>query len=173
MKVFADAMLPCAVMLFLLWGCFAKIDAFDAFVQGAGESVKPMKDIFTSLICLMLCINLFRASGAMDVLCKAVGCMVGELFPNEVLPLAFLRPLSGAGALAAFENVLQKCGPDSFAGRVASVLMGSTETTFYTMALYFGAVGIKKGRHTLPCALAADMAGFLASALFVKLFFYK
>ena len=173
MASFGSAVLPCVAAGILIWGCVKKADVFGVFVQGAKDSVRPMANVFPSLVCLMLCINLFRASGAMDVLCSAVGSFTSSFFPGRVLPLVFLRPLSGAGALAAFEDILSTCGPDSFEGRVASVLMGSTETTFYTIALYYGAVKIKKGRHTLPCALSADIAGFLASAVFVKLFFYR
>ena len=92
-------------------------------------------------------------------------------FPAEVLPLALLRPISGSGSLAVVEDIFSTCGADSFAGRVASVIMGSTETTFYTVAVYFGAVGIKKTGITIPAALTADICGFVFSALAVRLFF--
>lgn len=169
----SDYVLPCVVGVFVLYGVWRKIDVFDAFVGGARDNMKLMLNVFPSLICLMLAVNMFRASGAMDVLCDAVSKIVGGALPKEVLPLAFLRPLSGAGALAAFGDILQKYGPDSYAGRVAAVMMGSTETTFYTIALYYGAVGIKKGRHTIPSAVGADLTGFLVSALVVGLFFYR
>ena len=166
-----NIVLPAVVIAVILWGVAAKIDILSSFVAGAGKSMSAMVTVFPSLICLMLAVNVFRASGAMDVLCSFLGGITNTFFPKEVLPLALLRPFSGAGALAAFETVLDTCGPDSFAGRVAAVVMGSTETTFYTMALYYGSVGVKKGRHTVPYALTADIVGFLASAAVVALFF--
>ena len=166
-----NAVLPAVVLTVILWGIAAKVDILSNFVDGAKKSMSAMANVFPSLICLMLAVNIFRASGAMDVLCSALGRLTDSFFPREVLPLALLRPFSGAGALAAFETVLDTCGPDSFAGRVAAVIMGSTETTFYTMALYYGSAGIKKGRHTLLCAVAADIVGFLASVMAVRMFF--
>ena len=166
-----NVVLPLVVTVIILWGIVAKIDILSSFVAGAGKSMSAMANVFPSLICLMLAVNIFRASGAMDVLCDSLGSLTRSFFPKEVLPLALLRPFSGAGALSAFETVLESCGPDSFAGRVAAVIMGSTETTFYTMALYYGSVGIKKGRHTLWCAIAADIVGFLASVAAVAWFF--
>ncbi len=165
-----NVVLPAVVLAIILWGTAAKIDILSSFVGGAKKSMSTMVNVFPSLICLMLAVNIFRASGAMDVLCSALGRLTNSFFPKEVLPLALLRPFSGAGALAAFETVLSQCGPDSFAGRVAAVIMGSTETTFYTMALYYGSVGIKRGRHTLTCAVTADIVGFLASVMAVWLF---
>ena len=95
--------------------------------------------------------------------------MAGVTYLIRMLPLALLRPISGSGAMVIFQDILQNFGPDGTIGRVASVLMGSTETTFYTLALYYGSIGIKKTRHTLPSALSADMTGFVCSALLVHL----
>ena len=166
-----NIVLPAVVIAAILWGVAAKIDILSSFVAGAGKSMSAMVTVFPSLICLMLAVNIFRASGAMDVLCSFLGGITNTFFPKEVLPLALLRPFSGAGALAAFETVLDTCGPDSFAGRVAAVVMGSTETTFYTIAVYFGSAGIRKTRQAIPAALIADFTGFVISAWAVRWLF--
>jgi spore maturation protein B len=115
---------------------------------------------------------MFKASGALDVLTHALAPMSNAIqVPGELVPLAILRPVSGSGSLAIFENTLNTYGPDSFLGRVASVMQGSTETTFYTIAVYYGAINVQKTRHTVFCALIADFVGFIMSTLAVRLLF--
>ena len=114
---------------------------------------------------------MFRASGAMEWLSALCAPVLGLLgIPPETAPLMLVRPVSGSGALAVGSELMAAYGPDSYTGRVAAVMLGSTETTFYTIAVYFGAAGIHKTRHTIPAALTADLTGFIASALAVRLF---
>ncbi len=140
----SDYIIPLFIAMIIIFGCFKKVDIFDEFTYGAGESIKTVFEILPALI-----------------------AMIG--FPKECLPLAIIRPISGSGALAVYESILSDVHPDSFAGRVASVILGSTETTFYTIAVYYGAVKIKNTRHSLAAALSADLAGFIFSVLTVRL----
>ena len=164
--------LPAIVAAFLLFGLLRGVAVFDVFLEGAREGLATAARILPSLVGLMTAVGVFKASGALDLLShglKPVADLLG--LPSQVMPLALLRPVSGSGGMAVFQDILQSHGPDSFVGRVASVMMGSTETTFYTIAVYYGAVGIRKTRHTLPAALGADLAGFVFSSLAVLWFF--
>ena len=115
---------------------------------------------------------MLSASGALDMLCAFISPAAEWMgLPPETMPLALLRPISGSGSLAILSDIFERNGPDSFAGRVASVMMGSTETTFYAIAVYFGSVGIKKTRHAVPSALTADLVGYFMSAAAVRMFF--
>lgn len=168
----SNLMVPAVVAFFSLWGLCHKVPVFDCFLEGAAEGIKTALRVLPALVGLMTAVGMFGASGALDVLAWALHPLTDLLgFPREVIPLALLRPVSGSGALAIFERILTACGPDSPAGRVASVLQGSTETTFYTIAVYYGSVKVSHTRHTLPAALAGDLMGFAASALLVRWFF--
>ena len=115
-----------------------------------------------------------KSSGGLEVLCSILSPLTNILgIPRELTPLTILSPISGSGSVGMFERILKDNGPDSFIGRCASVMMGSTETTFYTMTLYYSSVNVKKTRHTLPSALCADFTSFILSPKFVKLFFYQ
>ena len=146
---------------------------FKEFVAGAYDNIMIGFQILPVLIGLMLCINMFRASGAIFLISNLLKPITDFLgFPNECVSLALIRPVSGSGALAFYENILKENSPDSFAGRVASVLLGSTETTFYTIAVYYGVTKVKKTRQTLIASLSADFTGFIFSALIVRIIFY-
>lgn len=168
-----DSMIvPLVLCGVLLYGLYKQVDVFSTFLEGAKEGLSVAVGILPALVALMTCIGMFKASGVLDALTVAARPIVERLgLPAELLPLAVLRPISGSGALVIFENVLREFGPDSTIGRIASVMMGSSETTFYTIAVYFGAVRISKTRYALPAALTADITGFLMSALMVRLFF--
>ena len=148
------------------------MDVFGVFLQGAKEGFTTAIDILPALVALMTCVGMFKASGALDILTWLLS-PVSELLrlPGEVVPLAILRPISGSGALVIYNDLLETFGPDSFIGRVASVMEGSSETTFYTIAVYFGAIRVTKIRHTLPASLTADLVGFLMSAWMVRIVF--
>lgn len=134
------------------------------------DGLRVVWEMFPSLLLLTLTVGALSSSGAVQLLCRALQAPAKVLgIPKEVLPLALLRPLSGSGALVAFQQILSQYGPDSFVGRVASVLMGSTETTFYTIALYCSASNIQNSRYAAPAALCADLMGFAASAAAVRL----
>jgi spore maturation protein B len=121
---------------------------------------------------LIFAINTLRQSGGLETLCTLLSPITEFLgIPQQLTPLAILSPISGSGSLSMLEAILKDVGPDSFLGRCACVMMGSTETTFYTMTIYYGSIGIKKTRHTLPCALCADLTSFILSPVMVSLFF--
>ena len=155
-----------------VYGMGRRVDVYSALTHGAEEGLTVLLRIIPALVGLLTAVSMFRASGAMEWfsgLCAPVLELLG--IPPETAPLMLVRPVSGSGALAVASDLLSTYGPDSYVGRVAAVMLGSTETTFYTIAVYFGAAGIHKTRHTVPAALTADFMGFFASALSVRLFF--
>jgi len=172
MQGFDRWVVPSIVAVILAAGLVRRVPVFDVFMEGAREGLATLLRILPSLIALMTAVGVFRASGALDLLCRALKPAAGLMgLPPEVMPLAILRPFSGSGGMAVFRDILARWGPDSRIGRVASVMMGSTETTFYTIAVYYGAVSVRSTRHTLPAALGADLAGFVFSSLAVFWFF--
>ncbi len=161
---------PVFVAAVLIAGIIRKVPVFDEFTAGAGEGLRACVKVLPSLAALMTAVSMLRASGAMELLTAAVAPLAQRLgVPPEVIPLALLRPVSGSGSLAMLENVYATYGADGLIGRVASVLQSSTETTFYTIAVYYGAVGVKRTRHTLAAAAGGDLCGIVLSALAVRL----
>ncbi len=174
MTQISNLIIPLIVVIMILHGIFKGVNVFNEFTDGAKEGFKIVLNILPSLVALIFSIELIKASGALDTLCSLLSPVTSFLgIPKEVAPLTVLSPVSGSGSLGMFESILKDFGPDSLIGRCASVMMGSTETTFYTMTVYYGSVGIKKTRHTLPSALCADLTSFILSPKFVKLFFYQ
>lgn len=158
--------------IIILIGLIKKQEVFLIFTAGVLEGLKTTLKISPAIIGLIMMVTLLQSSGIFNALgellspvCNAVG------FPVEVIPMALLRPISGSGSLAILDNILTQNGADSFSGRVASVMMGSTETTFYTVATYFGCVNITKTSYTIPCALLADLTGAIMSVVTVSMFF--
>ncbi|WP_242953590.1 spore maturation protein [Clostridium merdae] len=163
---------PATIFFILIFGFVRKVPVFDVFVSGAKEGALSCFDILPSLVGLILAVNMLSASGALDLVSSALRPAALALgLPPEVMPLALMRPVSGSGSNALLLQLFRDYGPDSFVGRVASVMNGSTETTFYAIAVYFGAVGIKKTRHTIPAALTADLVGYIASVWAVRILF--
>jgi spore maturation protein B len=163
---------PCVILCILSFGLFRKVPLFDTFVAGAKEGLHSTISILPSLIGLIMAVTMFSASGALDLFSSFLAPVANFLgLPPQVMPLALIKPISGSGSTAVLTQIFKDHGPDSFIGRVASVMSGSTETTFYAIAVYFGAVGIRKTRHTIPSALAADLSACIFSALTVHLFF--
>lgn len=164
--------MPAFAAVIVIFALVRRVPVFDSFVSGARDGLRTLYQIAPAILGLMFAVSLLRSSGAIEVLCgflapaaKAVG------FPVEVVPMAMLRPVSGGGSTALLISVFEDCGPDSFAGRVASILAGSSETTFYATAMYFGCVGVKKTRHTLVAAVAADLTAMVLSAVLTRIFF--
>jgi spore maturation protein B len=158
------------ILAIVLCGIIKKQNVFDLFLDGAKEGITIAFNILPALIGLMMAIEMFKASGALDLIVTALAPVGRALhFPSEIIPLALMRPISGSGSLSVYEGILKTYGADSFIGRTASVLQGSTETTFYTVAIYYGSIGVTKTRHTVPAALSADFVGFVMSILSVKL----
>ena len=169
---FTSYIIPLIIAGILIYGLIKGVDVFNEFIEGAKDNLKIGVQILPALIALMTCVGMFKASGAMNIFTNFIKPLTDVLgFPSECVPLAMIRPISGSGALAVYENILTYNHPDSFVGRVASVMLGSTETTFYTIAVYYSVTNIKKTRHTLVCALSADFTSFVISALVVNLFF--
>lgn len=163
---------PLLIAAFVGLGLVKKVGVYDCFVQGAKEGLQSMVGIAAPLIGLMAAIHMVRASGLLDLLAIALSPLLRFLgMPPEVLPLALLRPVSGSASTAIVTDIFKTLGPDSPAGKIASVMMGSTETTFYTVAVYFGAVGIKNTRHTLAAALLADCTGMILALLVSRALF--
>ena len=161
---------PAFIVFIVGFGLYRRLDVFSLFVEGAREGIQTALGVLPALVALMTAVAMFRASGALDAVVALVAPAGRALgFPPEVVPLALLRPVSGSGALSLLDQLIGAHGPDSFIGRVAAVLQGSTETTFYTVAVYYGSVGVAKTRHTVPAALSADFCGFVMSVLAVRL----
>ena len=154
-------------------GMVKKIDVYGALVQGAGEGLGVTVKILPPLVGLLTAVYMLRASGALELAAQALGPVLSWLgIPPETVALLLVRPVSGSAALGVGAELITTYGPDSLIGRTAAVMLGSTETTFYTIAVYFGAAGIVKTRYAVPAALCADMAGFIAAAWAVRVIFY-
>ena len=154
------------------YGAGRRVDVYSALTHGAEEGLTVLLRIVPSLVGLLTAVSMFRSSGAMEWFSDLFAPVLAFLgIPEETAPLLLIRPVSGSGALAVATDLLQTYGPDSYIGRVAAVMLGSTETTFYTIAVYFGAAGIVRTRHAVPAALMADLTGFAVSALAVRLLF--
>lgn len=165
--------MPAVILCIVLFGLFRNVPLFDTFVAGAKEGLRSTVSILPSLVGLIMAVSMLSASGALDLFSSALAPAARALgLPPQVMPLALIKPVSGSGSTAVLTQIFKDCGPDSFPGRVASVMSGSTETTFYAIAVYFGAVDIRKTRHTIPAALAGDLTACILSALTVRLFFH-
>ncbi len=166
-----DIIVPLVVVIFVACGLWKKVGVFDAFLKGAKEGLSTAYMIAPTLVGLITAVTMLRSSGAVEALTNAITPIAEKLgFPPEIVPVALLRPISGSGSSALLISILEEFGPDSFVGRIVSVMAGSTETTFYAIALYYGSVGIKKSRHTLASGLSADFTAVVFSVLTVRLF---
>lgn len=156
--------LPLFLLLCFGAGAYRRVPLYDAFLAGAREGLHTAVSILPSLIAMLCAIRAFSACGLLDALCGLLSPLA-DLFrlPPETLPLMLLRPLSGSASLAMLKSILHTWGPDSRAGLCACVMMGSSETVFYTCGVYLAAAGVKKSRHTVPCALLAWLAGSAAA----------
>ena len=153
-----------------LYGALRGVDVFAAMTEGIAEGLRVLLRIFPAVAALLTAVYALRASGALDALTGLLAPIFRLLgIPVETAPLVLLRPISGSGALAVAGDIMARYGPDSLAGRTAAVMLGSTETTFYVIAVYFGAAGVKKTRWAIPAALCADFTGFVLSSLTARL----
>ncbi len=165
---FSEFVLPLTISLILLSGFIKKVPLFDTFLKGARGGLETSVSVLPSIIGLVTAISMLRASGFIDFVVASLSPVISRIgFPTEVLPLALLKPVSGGASLVVLQDIFNTYGPDSVAGRVASVISGSTETTFYTLAVYFAATNARNTRHTLKSALLADLTGILLGAWFV------
>ena len=163
--------LPIIIFIIIMSGILKKIKIFDVFLSGASEGIQSAVSLAPSLIGLTVAVSMLTSSGALDIFVNFISpfCELVHI-PPEVIPLGIIRPISGSGSIAILDNILETHGPDSFIGKLASIMSGSTETTFYTLTVYFGAVNIKNTRHTLVCALTADFIAFIMSCVILNLF---
>jgi spore maturation protein B len=164
--------IPFVFILVLTLGLYRGVNVFDTFVEGAKLGISTAFRIIPPLVGLMVAIGVFRSSGALDLVVHGLRPVTGMLgIPEEVLPLALLRPVSGSASLAMMTDILKEYGADSMIGIIASTMMGSTETTFYTLTVYFGSVGVKDIRYTLAAALIADAVCIICSVWVCMLLF--
>ena len=174
--LFANILLFAIIITFILFGVFKKISVYDAFIEGAKDGFQTAVKIIPYLIAILVGITVFRASGAMDFLIDGIGWVIGLCGIDTdfvaALPTALMKPLSGSGARGMMVDAMTNFGADSFVGRLSCVFQGSTDTTFYILAVYFGSVCIRKTRHAVVCGLMADFAGIIAAILISYMFFH-
>ena len=155
-----------------LYGALRKVKVYESFVEGAKGGVLTAVRIIPYLVAMLVAVGMLRAAGAIDMMADALAPFLGRLrFPVEILPLAIMRPLSGSGSLGIVTELVSAHGPDSFIGRLAASVYGSTETTFYVLAVYFGAVGIRKTRHAVIAGLTADLASLATAVIICRMAF--
>lgn len=163
---------PLTIFAIIVYGLIKKGDVYTPFTEGAKEGMSVVVTILPNIIGIMVAVAMVRASGLIELLASALSPVMKYIgMPIEIIPLALLRPVSGSGSVGIVNDIISTSGPDSYSGRIASVMMGSTETTFYTLALYYGAAKIKNTRHTLKSALTADITGIIGSIIACRLFF--
>lgn len=164
--------IPFILLAIPSYALFKKIKVYEAFTEGAKEGFDTAVRIIPFLVAMLVSIGVFRASGVLDLLIKVISPVTEIIgMPAETLPMALIRPLSGGGATGVMSELINTHGPDSLIGRMVSVMMGSTETTFYVLAVYFGAVSISKTRHALAAGLIADVVGILAAVIITNIMF--
>lgn len=165
-------LMPALIALLLLAALFGKVDLYDAFVQGAREGLPLLLRVLPCIAAMLIALRVLRASGALEAFVRFISPGLDAIgMPAELAPLFVLRPFSGSAAMSLLKDVFDRCGADSFEGVAASIMLGSTETIFYTVALYFGSVGVKKTRATIPVALACSVLGAVLSLLFTRVLF--
>jgi spore maturation protein B len=164
--------IPLFILFTVLYGTIRKVRVYDSFVAGAKEGPAVVLKIFPYLLAIFVAIKGFQASGAFDLLRDAFYALFGFLgIPIEAVSMAIVKPLSGSASTALFTDIVQTTGPDSLASRMSAVIMGSAETTFYVLAVYLGAVGIKKTRFLVPVCLIADFIGIVVAVIVTRWFF--
>ena len=164
--------IPLLIIVFLSWGFAKKVKVYEVFVEGAKDGFNTAVRIIPYLVAMLFAIGIFRAGGAMDLLTSILAPATNLVgMPAETLPMALMRPLSGSGSLGIMTELMKVHGPDSFIGVLVSTMYGSTETTFYVLAVYFGTVNVKNGRHALPAGLIADFFGMLAAVFVCRILF--
>lgn len=168
----SNVAMPMVILLIIMYGLREKNKVFDTFLEGAKEGIKTTLSILPTLIGLFLAIGALRSSGVLELIINISSPILDILnFPSELMPLAILRPISGSGSIAVATDIMKSCGVDSLIGNIASTILGSTETTLYTIAVYTSCIKIKKTRYILIAALAADIVGIIASTIICKIMY--
>lgn len=179
MESFSDVMtnisnwaIPAMIFLFVVWGMIKRVKVYEEFVDGAKEGFNVAVKIIPYLVAILVAIGMFRASGAMELFTRLISPVTNLIgMPAETVPVALMRPLSGSGALGISTELIKTHGASSLIGRIASVMFGSTDTTFYIIALYFGSVGLRKTRYAVAAGLLGDLAGLIAAVVICNLYF--
>ncbi len=162
--------IPLIIVLVIIYGAINGVKVYECFVEGAKDGIHICLRIFPYLLAMILAVKVFRESGAMDYLMYFINPVVKFVgIPVEIVPLILIKPLSGSGALGVYSDIIKQYGADTSIGLISSIIMGSTETIFYTVTVYFGAVGIKKVRHTVWAAVMADLVAIIVATFIVKL----
>lgn len=172
MNYFVISIIPILIGAIVIYGMVRGVKVYECFVEGAKEGLKICFNIYPYILAMLVAVGVFRESGALGYFINAVKPLVRFIgLPPEVVPLVMVKPLSGSGAQGIFMDILNQYGPDTYIGLVASIIIGSTETIFYTLTVYFGAINIKKIRHTLWAAVLADLTAIIAAVTVAKLMF--
>jgi spore maturation protein SpmB len=161
--------IPMLLSFFILYGALCGLKVYDEFVEGAKEGFGVILKIIPFLVTMLVAIGMFKGAGGIDLLARALSPILTPLhFPTDLLPIALMRPLSGGATLALFTDVVHRLGPENIVSLMAATIYGSTETTFYVAAVYFGSVGIKQTRHAIPAGLLGDLTGVIASVIICR-----
>ncbi|HEY5561652.1 MAG TPA: nucleoside recognition domain-containing protein [Clostridiaceae bacterium] len=172
MGYFTGSITAIITVIILIYGFLKGVKVYDCFIEGVKDGLNISLKIFPYILAMIVAVTVFRESNAMAYLLYIINPFVKLIgLPVEVAPLVFIKPLSGSGALGVYSEILKSYGPDSYIGRVSSMIMGSTETIFYTLTVYFGSINIKKMRHTLWAALLADLTALIMSITICRLIF--
>ena len=164
--------IPAIILIITAYGAIKKVKVYESFVEGAKGAFQVALRIIPFLVAILVAVGMLRAAGAIEMLSRLLGPVLQKIgFPVEILPLAIMRPLSGGGSLGIVSELIKTHGPDSFLGRLAASLYGSTETTFYVLAVYFGSVSIKKYRHAVISGLVADIVSLIAAIIICRIMF--
>lgn len=172
MNTLSKIVIPLFVVFVVFYGFFKKVNIYDSFLEGAKEGLQISFNIFPSVIAMVFAINIFLDSNFVNEVLSVFSPIFEYInIPLEIFPMAILRPISGTATLAIMNDIFINFGPDSYAGRLASVLQGCTDTTIYVLALYFGSIGVKKIRYSLGVGLFADLVGITVAFLLTSIFF--
>lgn len=172
MSHFSKLIIPIFVILTIIYGLKKEVPIYDTFLEGAKEGLITSFHIFPSIVAMVFAINIFLNSHLLETVFSFLSPLLAKMdLPLNILPMAFVRPISGTASLAIMNDIFLKFGPDSFAGRLASTIQGCTDTTIYVLALYFGSIKVTKTRHALSTGLFADCIGIVASFIIVSLLF--
>lgn len=163
------SIIPIIVVIIITYGMIKGRKVYEWFIEGAKEGLKVCLNIFPYLLAMIIAVNIFREAKLLDILNNIISPVTSLIgLPKEIVPLVLVKPLSGSGALGILTDIVKTYGPDSYIGLIASVIMGTTETIFYTVTVYFGAIQIKKIRHTVWAAVLADLTAIIVSILLVS-----
>jgi len=172
MDLFFTMLTPCILCGAALWGMARRVDVYDSLLTGAGDGLSVLVKIVPAMVCLLTAVSMLRASGALTLAAQWLAPVLEGLgIPPETVGLLLVRPVSGSAALGLGSELINTYGPNSSVGRTAAVMLGCSETTFYTVSVYFGAAGIRKSRYAIPAALCADLVAFWSASWAVRLFF--